>query len=284
MSTPGTALKPIDEVRGALDKMQPQFKMALPPQVSPEKFQRVVLTALQNNPDLLNANRQSLYAAAMKAAQEGLLPDGKESALVTFGGTVSYLPMVGGILKKVRNSGELATLTAQIIYKGDKFRYWVDADGEHLNHEPDFFGERGEAIGTYAMAKTKDGAFYIEVLTAKDVEAIRQVSRSKNGPWAGPFKFEMWKKSAIKRLAKRLPSSTDLEDSLKDIEDDFEPMPREMPPTEVEVKAEPAPRKSRVNAAVKQAEEPKPAFAPGPVIPVQDEPEGAALTDADIPL
>jgi recombination protein RecT len=147
----------------------------------------------------------------MKAAQDGLLPDGKEAALVPFKGSVTYMPMLGGILKKVRNSGELASITAHVIYKNDQFRYWVDSDGEHVTHEPLLFGERGEACGAYALAKTKDGAVYIEVLTDKDLRAIENSSRSKEGPWTGPFRDEMKKKSAIRRLAKRLPMSTDVE-------------------------------------------------------------------------
>ena len=52
-------------------------------------------------------------------------------------------------------------------------------------------------------------------MTKEDVEKIKQVSRGKNGPWSGPFAYEMWKKSAIRRLSKRLPMSTDLEHTIK---------------------------------------------------------------------
>lgn len=209
---PSKALTPIDEVRGSLAKLQPQFKAALPKQVSPEKFVRVTMTAVQNNPELLTADRQSLYAACMKAAADGLLPDGREAALVMFGKKATYMPMLGGILKKVRNSGELASIASQVVFKNDTFKYWVDTEGEHLNHEPMMFGDRGERIGVYALAKTKDGAVYIEVLNAKQVDDVRKVSRAKDsGPWAGAFVEEMWKKTAIRRLSKRLPMSTDLE-------------------------------------------------------------------------
>jgi len=47
------------------------------------------------------------------------------------------------------------------------------------------------------------------------VEQIKKVSRSKdNGPW-GSFPEEMMKKTAIRRLSKRLPMSTDLEMVIK---------------------------------------------------------------------
>jgi recombination protein RecT len=218
-------IKPVDEVRNNLVKMQEQFQMALPPQISPDKFVRVVMTAVGQSPGLINANRQTLYASCMKAAQDGLLPDGREAALVMFGKDVAYMPMVGGILKKVRNSGELASITSQMVYKNDRFRFWIDGDGEHIDHEPLMFGERGDAIGVYALAKTKDGAIYIEVMDKAQVMAVKGASRAKSGPWTGSFEHEMWRKTAIRRLAKRLPMSTDLEAVIRRDDDlyDLEP-------------------------------------------------------------
>jgi recombination protein RecT len=209
--TTSTAIKPLEEISQALTRMEPAFKQALPSHVPVEKLRRVLITAISQNPDLQIADRPSLYNACMKAAQAGLIPDGKEAALVMFKNQVQYMPMVAGILKLVRNSGELSTITSQIVHKNDAFDFYVDGDGEHLLHRPLTFGDRGEKIGVYALAKTKDGAVYIEVMTTAQVMAIKGVSRAQNGPWAGPFAEEMWRKSAIRRLSKRLPMSTDLE-------------------------------------------------------------------------
>lgn len=214
----GTQVKPIDEIRGQLARMDSQFKMALPDHVPVEKFTRVAITAISTNADLINADRTSLFSSCMKAAQDGLLPDGRESALVIFGGKVQYMPMVAGILKKARNSGELASITAQVVHKNDPFSYRVDDEGEHLEHTPDVFSkDRGEIIGVYALAKTKDGELYIEPMTLDQIEKVRASSRtgkSSNGPWNNWWE-EMAKKSVIRRLAKRLPMSTDLEDTLR---------------------------------------------------------------------
>jgi recombination protein RecT len=65
------------------------------------------------------------------------------------------------------------------------------------------------------MAKTTDGELYVEPLTADDIEKIRSVSRSRDkGPWVDWWE-EMAKKSALRRLAKRLPNSSDLDDLLR---------------------------------------------------------------------
>lgn len=206
----GKQIAPIDAFRGDFARMADQFKRALPPQVSHDKFMRVVETAVGANPELLAANRMTLYSSSMKAAQDGLLPDGREAALVIFGASVVYMPMVAGILKKVRNSGELASITAMIVHKNDKFKRWVDDQGEHLEHEPVTFGDKGDAIGVYAQARTKDGAVYLEALDSAQVAAVKTIAKSKT-VWEGPFAHEMWKKTAIRRLSKRLPMSTDLE-------------------------------------------------------------------------
>jgi recombination protein RecT len=215
--TTSTELTPIEAMRGTLTKMSSEFQAALPPQIPVEKFIRTTLTAVQMNPDLLGADRRSLLGACMKAAQDGLLLDGREAAPVIFrtkeGPKVQYMPMVGGILKKIRNSGELASISAQVAYENDKFEYTL-GDDEHISHKPFLGADRGKPLAVYAIAKTKDGAIYREVMSVSDVDKVRQASRAKDsGPWV-QWWDEMAKKTVIRRLAKRLPSSADVDSVL----------------------------------------------------------------------
>lgn len=223
------------EIRSAIEKMAPQFQAALPKHIPVERFVRTTLTAIQTNPALMNADRRSLFASATKAAQTGLLPDGRESAIVTFGNQAQFMPMLAGILKLVRNSGELASLDAQIVYKNDKFQYRPGIDLVP-QHEPDWFGDRGEAVGVYAVAKMKDGAAYVEIMNRQQIEAVRSVSRSSGkGPWV-QWWDEMARKTAIRRLSKRLPLSTDLEGALEADDGFFMPADAQAP------QGEPAPQ------------------------------------------
>lgn len=204
-----------------------EFKAALPAHIPVERFMRVVTTAVTSNADLLQADRRSLFEAATKAAQDGLLPDGREGALVIYntkvkeGGKefwikkVQWMPMIAGILKKVRNSGELSTIVARVVYAGDKFRNWIDDTGEHIEYEAGDEQDQDVVRKVFAMAKLKDGSIEVEVLSPNDIEKIRAASRSKDkGPWIDWWP-EMAKKSAIRRLAKRLPMSTDLDDLIR---------------------------------------------------------------------
>lgn len=201
----------VQQVRTDLKQMEGEFQNVLPAHISPERFQRVAVTALQNNPDLASCSRKSLLGAFMKSAQDGLLPDGREGAIVKFGGDAQWMPMTAGILKKIRNSGDLESLTAEIVHASDDFDYWIDEEGPHIRHRPNVMTDPGSAKLVYALARVRGGGVYVEIMRHDEIEKVRNVSRAKNG---GPWKDwwdEMAKKTAIRRLSKRLPMSSDLE-------------------------------------------------------------------------
>lgn len=221
------SLTPAMAIKQQLTRLRDEFKAALPSHIDVDRFLRTLQTAVSSNPSLIEANRKSLFEASMKSAQDGLLPDGREAAIVTFRGKggetiATYMPMIAGILKKIRNSGELSTITSHIIYANDDFKFFIDEHGEHIEHTPHMLGDRGKPLGVYALARTKDGGVYVEVMSASQVEDVKSVSRGKNGPWSGPFETEMWRKTAIRRLSKRLPMSTDLEMTIRADDDLYE--------------------------------------------------------------
>lgn len=210
--------------------MTGKFSVALPKHIPVERFKRVVLTAINLNPDLLNADRRSLFNSASKAANDGLLPDGREGALVIFRDNKTgkdmcqWMPMVFGILKKLRQSAEIAAISARCVYKNEveqgRFSFSIADGEEHLKHDPILFGDRGPVVGVYAVAKFKDGTVQHEPLTMEDIAKIRAVSRtgkSEYGPWSKWFD-EMCRKSAIRRLSKYLPVSAE---DLRSLDRDF---------------------------------------------------------------
>lgn len=207
-------VSPNEQFRGTLQKMTTEFHAALPQQISPEKFIRTTMTAVGMQPELLSADRKSLLGSCLKAAQDGLLPDGREAALVIFrtkdGPKVQYMPMYAGILKRARNSGDIASIAAHVVYENDQFEYEL-GDDERIVHKPMMRGDRGAPFMAYAIAKTKDGAVYREVMSVQEIEKVRSSSRaSQSGPWV-QWWDEMAKKTVFRRLAKRLPSSADLD-------------------------------------------------------------------------
>lgn len=195
---------------------EPDYAPSLPAHIAPDRFRSVITTAINNNPDLLRADRLSLLNACCRAAADGLLPDGREGALVVFGQKATWMPMVQGIIKKILQSGEIASFGARIVYANEldqgRFKYIITEGGEHLTHEPLLTGDRGAPALAYSYARYKSGFIDYEVLTAADIDKVRGVSRSKNsGPWVQWFD-EMAKKTVIRRHAKRLPNASEIAD------------------------------------------------------------------------
>src|SRR5262252_3510438 len=99
-----------------LDTADERLKALLPSHITLDQFKNVCKTAAARNEALLAADRASLMAAAVSAAHDGLLPDGKEGVFVIYRSKqkdgrylhkVQWQPMVHGILKKIRNSGQV---------------------------------------------------------------------------------------------------------------------------------------------------------------------------------
>lgn len=247
----------ITEVRTALTAMTPQFQAALPRHVSVEKFNRIAMTAIQGSPKLLECDRRTLFSACMKAAQDGLLPDGREGAIVPRKGVASWQPMVAGIMKKVRNSGEISTWSVHTVHENDEFDY-ILGDEEKIIHRP-ARKSRGEIIGAYSIVLMKDGERSREYMDTEEIHAIRDRSdgykyaKSKGGdnPWITD-PGEMYKKTVIRRHSKRLPMSTDLDELLRADDEQFmpaEPEPQAAQAAEVKPKG----RASRLASVAEQA-------------------------------
>lgn len=205
------------QVRHDLQRMAAEFDAVLPPQIPAERFVRTAITAVQQDPDLLRTDRRSLLGACMKAAQDGLLLDKREAALVIFksqsGPQAQYMPMVAGILKKVRQSGQISSISAHVVYERDEFDYQL-GDDERIHHKPNILQDRGRPVAVYCIARTIDGGAFREVMSVAQVEKIRARSRSANkGPWVTDWD-EMARKTVVRRLSKYLPSSTDLDQVL----------------------------------------------------------------------
>jgi recombination protein RecT len=234
------------KLRTQLETRADDFKMALPAHITPEKFQRTVITAAQSNPDILKADRGSLITACMKAAQDGLLPDGREAALVTFNTRkkgddgqwysltlAQYMPMVFGLRKKILQSGEISAIETNVVYRREvEEGHFVFEGGTEamLRHRPmlDLTDEDladDNIVAAYSVATMKDGSKSFEVMRRAEINKVRQVSQtgatgkttrdgkaiSPKGPWVDWF-AEMARKTVMRRHSKTLPMSGDILD------------------------------------------------------------------------
>lgn len=210
-------MKPaLERYQSTVTRMEDQFRAALPAQIPSQKFCRVALTAVQINPNILTCDERSIFSALLLCANDGLLPDGREAAIVPRAGTAVYMPMVAGIRKKARNSGEIASWEAHTVHENDFFEYAL-GDSAAILHKPSL-SKRGPIVAAYSICHLTSGEVSREVMGVEEIEALRERSdawkafkagKIKSTPWQSDF-GEMCRKTVVKRHAKSLPVSADV--------------------------------------------------------------------------
>jgi recombination protein RecT len=166
-------------------------------------------------------NKASLYTAIVRCANDGLLPDGKEAALIIYNEkqpdgsykpAVQYQPMAQGLVKLARNSGEIVSIDAEIVFENDFFEYSFSLDGNICKHSPYLKEDRGNPYAVWCMIKLKSGETILRVLTEPDIESVKTASKQKHQyETTSPYWKEFWRKAAIKNTLKYAPKSTRLD-------------------------------------------------------------------------
>ena len=206
--------RPIDVIKSGLEQLP--IERSLPSDISPDKFRNTVLTAINLHPELATADRTSLFSSCMKAANDGMLPDGREGSLVIYNTkvkregqevlikAVQWMPQAQGLIQKMYKNPDVSSVRAHPVYQNDKFRFVLMPE-ETIEHEPTM-GDPGELVCAYAVVKFKDGrAPIIEVVPRRDIDKARLMSKSKDGPAWTSWYPEMARKVGIHRVSKYVP-------------------------------------------------------------------------------
>ena len=203
-------------MRAYIKAMEPAIKKALPSVITPERFTRMVLSALSATPKLAECSPQSFLAAMMTAAQLGVEPNTAlgQAYLLPYRnhGNMECQFQLGykGLIDLAYRSGEVSVIQAHTVYENDVFEYELGMDPK-LRHVP-AKADRGEAVAYYAMFKTKDGGYGFEVMSVDDVQRHAQRYSKSYGsgssPWRSNFD-EMAKKTVLKRALKYAPLKSD---------------------------------------------------------------------------
>ncbi len=198
--------------------MQGEIAKALPSVITPERFTRIVLSALSTTPALANCTPQSFLGAMMTAAQLGLEPNTPlgQAYLIPFKnnkkGVMECQFQLGykGMLDLAYRSGEVSVVQAHEVCENDDFEYEYGLEPK-LHHKPALVN-RGEPIAYYAMFKMKDGGYGYAVASKEDImqhaKKYSQAYRSGFSPWQSAFD-EMAKKTVLKSALKYAPMKSD---------------------------------------------------------------------------
>lgn len=210
------AARPDAAMKAYIAKMEGEIKKALPSVITPERFTRMVLSAMSKTPQLSDTTPQSFLAAMMEAAQLGVEPNTPlgQAYLIPYKnkGVLECQFQLGykGMVDLAYRSGEVVSIQAHEVYENDEFSYSFGLDPQ-LRHVP-ALTQRGSVICYYAIFKTKDGGFGFEVMSREDVERHAQkYSKSYSSsysPWSTNFD-EMAKKTVLKKALKYAPMKSD---------------------------------------------------------------------------
>jgi len=198
-------------------------EFALPSNVDPMAFGNAAIIAFQTNPQLRQCSPESVFTALRHLAGMGLVPDGREAAIVVYnsrdGKIAQAQPMVSGLRKVARNSGQIAQIFDDVVYEGETIIIQIEAGRRvwnHVNedgHPINAMTRGGKIIGAYAAAVLKDGSSEFEPMSLAQIEKRRRSSPNQKGEkptgvW-GDWYEEMARKTAVRALCRRLPMSSE---------------------------------------------------------------------------
>lgn len=226
-----------------IKSMEKEIAKALPSVITPERFTRIVLSAISTTPKLADTTPQSFLGAMMTAAQLGVEPNTPlgQAYLLPYWNSkkqcneCQFQLGYKGLIDLAYRSGEVSTIQAQVVFTNDKFSFSYGLEPK-LEHVP-AMSDRGAATHVYAVFRTKDGGFGFEVMSMDDVRAhAKKYSKSfGNGPWQTNFE-EMAKKTVLKKVLKYAPLKSDFvrgiaaDETVKNtVSEDMFTVPNEMP-------------------------------------------------------
>jgi recombination protein RecT len=194
------------------------LQTVLPKHLTPERVVKMALVAASRQPRLWECTKESILQSIMKSAELGLDCSGTlgRAYLVPYYNNkigayeAQFIPGYQGLIELARRSGSIARIESRVVYENDRFEVEYGLD-QKLSHTPSMNGDRGLMKCVYAVAELTDGSRQIEIMTMDEVEGIRLRSKAKDsGPWKTDY-AEMARKTVIRRIAKYLPLSTEME-------------------------------------------------------------------------
>lgn len=217
--------------RAMVAQYRDSFAAVLPTHITrPETWIRVAQGALKKGRrqgnryelEVAAANNPGVFLASLlDAARLGLEPGTEQYYLTArkVKGRLEILGIVGyqGLVELMYRAGGVSSVVAEVVYAADGFTFRPGLD-EVPVHEIDWDAEdRGPLRLAYAYARMKDGSTSkVVVLNKAAITKIKAASTGADGQYSPWVKHEpaMWLKSAVRQLAKWVPTSAEYRDSV----------------------------------------------------------------------
>lgn len=212
----------IGSVKKFFESQKETMVAVLPKHMGADRMLKLALGAMRTTPKLMQCRTDSLFGAIVQCAQLGLEPNTPlgHAYLLPFENRTKGITEVQiilgykGLIDLARRSGQIVSISAHEVCEKDHFEYEYGLE-EKLVHRP-ALGTRGNVVAFYAVAKLVGGGYAFEVMSAKQIEEIRDASQNykfakdKTKTVWGQHFVEMGRKTVLRRLFKYLPVSIEL--------------------------------------------------------------------------
>jgi len=230
------------DIATIFEQYKGQIAQALPKHLTADRMIQMATTLISKNPKLKECTAGSLIGAVMQASILGFRPvealaycyfvpyrnkkrdtDGSEKWVNEVQFQIGYR----GLMDLARRSGQIKSIHAFAVYKGDKFEYELGINPS-ISHVPneDVPKDPKNLTHVYAVSHYKDGGYNFVVLSRREVEALRRRNAMQKDEAAGAWKTDyeaMAMAKAIKQLAKYLPLSDELQSQVQSDESILSP-------------------------------------------------------------
>lgn len=190
--------------------MQEQLAMALPRSgITPQRLVRIVMTEIRKNPDLLACTKESLIGAILQAAQLGLEPGVLGQCwIIPYKTEATFIPGYRGLVQLAWRSSLVKSAAARAVFDGDVFAF--DFGTDEITHKPMGETDPAKLVAAWSVLHTTNGGRIWDVMSRREIDAIRARSRAaENGPWVTDY-VEMAKKTVLRRMLKMAPCSAEM--------------------------------------------------------------------------
>jgi len=198
--------------------LEPEIRKALPAVLTPERFTRMALSAINNTPKLAECTPMSFIAALMNAAQLGLEPNTPlgQAFLIPYKnkgvGECQFQLGYKRLINLAYRSGQVQMIQAQVVHENDMFDYELGLN-PRLTHRP-IAEDRGGITYFYAVFHTTSGGYNFSVMSRAEMElfaaTFSKAYTSEFSPWKTSFE-EMGKKTVLKQSLKYAPLKADFQ-------------------------------------------------------------------------
>ena len=203
--TTGTQVATIDTVRDSLIGDGSKLRASLPEHMkeSAGDFIRLALVEFRRTPALQGCAPESVVASVLDCARLGLKPGPLGHVyFVPYGKECQLIIGYRGLIALALRSGDIAAVEAHPVFASEVFAVELGSEPK-ITHTPDYTVPRApqNVVAVYAIAHRKDGRSIFDVMTRAEIEAIRNRSKARGGPWSTDW-IEMARKTVVKRAAK----------------------------------------------------------------------------------